>query len=75
MALAGVGGVIALGALLILFVFNKSISAQFAVTAHLSIEFMLGVVAAGILWYIGAYLFNKRCGINLNLAYKEVPPE
>jgi hypothetical protein len=36
---------------------------------------MLGVVAAGILWYIGAYLFNKRRGINLNLAYKEVPPE
>ena len=74
-ALAGVGGVIALGALLILFIFNKSISAQFAVTAHLSVEFMLGVVAAGILWYIGAYLFNKRRGINLNLAYKEIPPE
>jgi amino acid transporter len=74
-ALAGVGGVIALGALLILFIFNKSISAQFAVTAHLSIEFMVGVIIAGILWYIGAYLVNKRRGINLNLAYKEIPPE
>jgi amino acid transporter len=74
-ALAGVGGVIALGALLILFIFNKSISAQFAVTAHLSIEFMVGVIIVGILWYIGAYLVNKRRGINLNLAYKEIPPE
>jgi amino acid transporter len=74
-ALAGIGGAIALGALLILFIFNKSISAQFAVTAHLSIEFMVGVVVAGTLWYIGAYLVNKRRGINLNLAYKEIPPE
>ena len=74
-ALAGAGGAIALGALLILFIFNKSISAQFAVTAHLSIEFMVGVVVVGILWYIGAYLVNKRRGINLNLAYKEIPPE
>ena len=73
--LAGIGGVIALGALLLLFIFNKSISAQFAVTAHLSVEFMLGVVIAGALWYIGAYLVNRRRGINLNLAYKEIPPE
>jgi amino acid transporter len=73
--LAGIGGVIALGALLLLFIFNKTISAQFAVTAHLSVEFMLGVVVAGVLWYVGAYLVNRRRGINLNLAYKEIPPE
>jgi amino acid transporter len=73
--LAGIGGVIALGALLLLFIFNKTISAQFAVTAHLSVEFMLGVVIAGALWYVGAYLVNRRRGINLNLAYKEIPPE
>jgi APA family basic amino acid/polyamine antiporter len=73
--LAGIGGVISLGALLLLFIFNKTISAQFAVTAHLSVEFMLGVVIAGALWYIGAYLVNRRRGINLNLAYKEIPPE
>jgi amino acid transporter len=74
-ALAGAGGVLALGALMILFIFNKSISATFAVTAHLSVEFMLGVVATGILWYIGALLYNRRRGVNLNLAYKEIPPE
>jgi amino acid transporter len=74
-ALAGIGGVIALGALLLLFIFNKTISAQFAVTAHLSVEFMLGVIIAGALWYVGAYLVNRRRGINLNLAYKEIPPE
>jgi amino acid transporter len=73
--LAGAGGVISLGALLVLFIVNKSISTEFAVTAHLSVEFMLGVVAAGVLWYIGALLYNKRRGVNLNLAYKEIPPE
>jgi amino acid transporter len=74
-AVAGAGGVVALGALMILFIFNKPISTQFAVTAHLSVEFMLGVIAAGAIWYIGAYLVNKRRGVNLNLAYKEIPPE
>jgi amino acid transporter len=73
--LAGVGGVVSLGALLVLFIANHSISSTFAVTAHLSVEFMLGVVGAGILWYIGALLYNKRRGVNLNLAYKEIPPE
>jgi amino acid transporter len=74
-ALAGAGGVIALGALMILFIVNKSISTEFAVTAHLSLYFMLGVVGAGVLWYIGAYLFNRHRGVNLNLSYKEIPPE
>ncbi len=74
-ALAGAGGVICLGALMVLFITNKSISTQFAVTAHLSVEFMLGVVAAGVLWYVGALLYNRRRGVNLNLAYKEIPPE
>jgi amino acid transporter len=74
-ALAGAGGVISLGALLVLFITDKSISTTFAVTAHLSLEFMLGVIAAGVLWYIGAVLYNKRRGVNLNLTYKEIPPE
>jgi amino acid transporter len=74
-ALAGAGGVIALGGLMVMFIFNKSISTQFAVTAHLSVEFMLGVVAAGVLWYFGALIYNRRRGVNMNLAYKEIPPE
>jgi amino acid transporter len=74
-ALAGAGGVISLGALLVLFITDRSISTTFAVTAHLSVEFMLGVIVAGVLWYIGAVLYNKRRGVNLNLTYKEIPPE
>ena len=74
-ALAGAGGVIALGGLMVMFIFNKSISTEFAVTAHLSVEFMLGVIAAGVLWYFGALIYNRRRGVNMNLAYKEIPPE
>ena len=73
--LAGAGGVVALGALLLMFIFNKSVSTEFAVTAHLSVGFMLGVVVAGVLWYASAYLVNKRRGVNLNLSFKEIPPE
>lgn len=72
---AGAGGVLALGTLLVLFIVNKSISTEFAVTAHLSVEFMLGVIATGILWYAGALWYNRRRGVNLNLAYKEISPE
>jgi amino acid transporter len=73
--LAGSGGVIVLGSLMLLFIFNNTINATFGVTAHLSLSFMLGVVVAGILWYLGAYLINRVRGIDVGLAYREIPPE
>src|SRR5260370_30801551 len=59
-ALAGAGGVICLGALLVLFIVNKSISTTFAVTSHLSLEFMGGVIAAGAPWCLRALLCHTR---------------
>jgi amino acid transporter len=73
--LAGIGGVIALGTLLLIFVLNSSISATFAVTRRLSLEFMIGVVLLGVIWYAAAWQINKRKGVNLALAYREIPPE
>ena len=72
---AGVGGVIALGTLMIIFIFNSSVSAAFAVTRRLSLEFMIGVVVIGAIWYAVAWQLNKRKGVNLALAYREIPPE
>ena len=36
---------------------------------------MIGVVVVGILWYAGAYILNRTKGVNLSLAYREIPPE
>jgi len=73
--LAGLGGVVALGALMIIFIFNSSISAAFAVTRRLSLEFMIGVIVIGAIWYVVAWQVNKNKGVNLALAYREIPPE
>jgi amino acid transporter len=73
--LAGIGGVLVLGSLMLLFIFNSTINSTFGVTARLSLSFMIGVVIAGILWYVGAYFLNRNQGIDLGLTYREIPPE
>jgi amino acid transporter len=73
--LAGLGGVVALVGLLGMFLFNPTINATFAATRSLSVKFMVGVVVAGLLWYLGAWLWNRSRGVSLALAYKEIPPE
>jgi uncharacterized membrane protein YwaF len=67
--------VLVLGGLMLLFIFNSTINSTFGVTARLSLSFMIGVVVLGILWYIGAYLVNRRQGIDLSLTYREIPTE
>ena len=73
--LAGIGGVLVLGSLMLLFIFNSTINSTFGVTARLSLSFMIGVIVAGILWYVGAYFLNRNQGIDLGLTYREIPPE
>jgi amino acid transporter len=73
--LAGIGGVIVLGGLMLLFLFNSTINTNFGVTARLSLSFMIGVVVVGILWYIGAYFLNRARGVDVSLSYREIPPE
>jgi amino acid transporter len=73
--LAGIGGVIVLGALMLIFIFNPTINGAFAVTRALSLGFMIGVVVIGVVWYVVAYLLNRSRGVDLSLAYREIPPE
>jgi amino acid transporter len=73
--LAGIGGVVALGVLMGEFIFNSSISATFAVTRALSLEFMGGAIVLGAIWYVVAWRLNARKGVNLALTYREIPPE
>ena len=60
---------------MLLFIFDDTVNATFAVTRALSLRFMIGVVVIGVIWYIGAWLFNRNKGIDLALAYREIPPE
>ena len=73
--LAGIGGVIALGGLMIMFIANDTVNATFAVTRGISLKFMIGVVVVGAIWYAVAWAVNKRRGVDLALAYREIPPE
>ena len=49
--LAGIGGVIALGGLMIMFIANDTVNATFAVTRGISLKFMIGVIVVGAIWY------------------------
>jgi len=73
--LAGIGGVLVLGGFLYEFLFNSVVNATFAVTRQLSLIFMISVPIIGVVWYAAAYFVNRSRGIDLALAYKELPPE
>jgi amino acid transporter len=73
--LAGIGGVVALGGLMIMFIFDNTVNATFAVTRGISLKFMIGVIVVGAVWYVAAWALNKRRGVDLSLAYREIPPE
>ncbi|HEX4687458.1 MAG TPA: APC family permease [Nocardioides sp.] len=73
--LAGLGGVIALGGLMIMFIFNDTVNATFAATRGLSLKFMVGVIVVGVVWYAVSWALNKRRGVDLSLSYREIPPE
>jgi amino acid transporter len=73
--LAGIGGVVVLGAMMLMFIFNSTVNATFAVTRRLSLVFMIGVVVVGAVWYAAAYFINRSRGVDLGLVYRQIPPE
>lgn len=73
--LAGLGGVVVLGGMMVMFVFNQTLNGAFGVTRDISLVVMSTVVGLGILWYLGATIFNRRRGLDVSLAYREIPPE
>jgi hypothetical protein len=36
---------------------------------------MIGVVVVGAIWYAVTWAINKSRGVDLALAYREIPPE
>lgn len=73
--LAGLGGVVVLGTIMVMFVTNQTLNGAFGVTRDISLIVMSTVVGLGILWYIGARMYNRSRGFDISLAYREIPPE
>ena len=73
--LAGLGGVVVLGTIMVMFVTNQTLNGAFGVTRDISLIVMGTVVGLGILWYIGARMYNRSRGFDISLAYREIPPE
>jgi hypothetical protein len=36
---------------------------------------MIGVIVVGAVWYATTWALNRRRGVDLALAYREIPPE
>ncbi len=77
MSVTGALSVVFFGAMIYL-LWNDPIAAGPLFTLHhLSREFwiVLGIVVAGALWYAGSKVYRSRQGIDLNLAFAQIPIE
>ncbi|OLT19457.1 hypothetical protein BJF78_10815 [Pseudonocardia sp. CNS-139] len=73
--LAGAVGAVLMIALLVMLVANETLNGVYGPTRAISLYATGGVLLAGLLWYVGAKIVNRRRGIDLALAFKEIPPE
>ncbi|MDH5712936.1 MAG: APC family permease [Candidatus Bathyarchaeota archaeon] len=48
---------------------------EFGVATAASLGFIIGVYVLGAVWYIVARAYQKRKGVPIELAFKEIPPE
>ena len=71
LALAGVLNMGVFGFLTYQFLSNQAVWAINSIT----ISFILGSVVLGAVAFAGSYYYNKRRGVDITLAYKEIPPE
>jgi amino acid transporter len=74
-ALAGIAAVVVLGGQLFLFVTNNDINNFFGVTRDISLAVAGVVIGTGVLWYLGAWLYNRNRGIDTSLVYRAIPPD
>ncbi|MEM2262378.1 MAG: hypothetical protein QXK24_07995, partial [Ignisphaera sp.] len=48
---------------------------EFGVSTIPSISFIIGIYLIGLLWYMMMKMYQKKKGIPIELAFKEIPPE
>ena len=71
MPLAGVGNILAFGFIAYQFL---SYQAMWSINSF-TLSWLLGCLALGVVLFVGSYYYHKGRGVNINLAYKEIPPE
>ena len=69
--LAGLINMVVFGYLASEFVANPGVWSLEPLTYY----FVVGSVVIGALLYAGSWWYNKKKGVNISLAYKELPPE
>jgi len=74
-AIAGAFAVVVLGGQLFLFVTNNDINSFFGVTRDISLMVAAFVIGSGIVWYVGAWVYNRNRGVDTNLVYRAIPPD
>ncbi|MGD1055097.1 MAG: amino acid permease [Nitrososphaerales archaeon] len=71
LAAAGILNIIVFGFLSYEFLANQTVWALNSIT----FTFIIGSLAAGILFFSASYWYNKKRGVDITLAYRELPPE
>ena len=71
LALAGIGNILVFGFIAYQFLANQSMWSINLFT----FSWLVGCLALGTILFVGSYYYHKRRGVNINLAYKEIPPE
>jgi uncharacterized membrane protein len=69
--LAGLGNILVFGFISYQFLTNQ---AMWSINSF-TFSWLVGCLVLGIVLFVGSYYYHKGHGININLAYKEIPPE
>jgi hypothetical protein len=67
----GVIGAIVGGVMVLMFMFYSALG----LTSVLAYQVVFGVLAVSIIWYFLAKMVQRSRGINVDYAFKEIPPE
>jgi APA family basic amino acid/polyamine antiporter len=67
----GLIGAIVGGVMVLMFMFYSALG----LTSVLAYQVVFGILAASIIWYFVAKMIQRSRGINVDFAFKEIPPE
>jgi APA family basic amino acid/polyamine antiporter len=67
----GLIGAIVGGVMVLMFMFYSALG----LTSVLAYQVVFGVLAVSIIWYFIAKMIQRSRGINVDYAFKEIPPE